>query len=41
MMKALFALSEAVRYVALYRDGELSMESRPGTTDTRCAPSEE
>lgn len=31
MTDAIFALSESVRYVAIYRDGELSMQSRPGT----------
>ncbi len=31
MIQALFALSTAIRYVAIYRDGELQMESKQGT----------
>jgi hypothetical protein len=37
MIDAIFRLGDAVRYVAVYRDGQLEMRSRPGTAGASSA----
>jgi hypothetical protein len=39
-MDAIFRLGEAVRYVAVYRDGRLEMRSRPGTAGASSSESD-
>jgi hypothetical protein len=40
MIEEIFQIGEAVRYVAVYRDGELEMKSRPGTAGASSSESD-
>lgn len=40
MIRQIFQLADSIRYVALYKNGELEKESRPGTTGSSSSESD-
>lgn len=40
LLRQLFALSELIRYVAVYRDGQLSLNERPGLQNASSSESD-
>ena len=40
LLEEIFSVSDEIRYVALYRDGELSSSARPGTKDASASESD-